>query len=151
MYKIYQIGNGETVDEIANLFKVDTDDLKKINGIEDNMTLTPGSFIIVPDLNVRKSIDEDYVDYTVKVGDTMYSISQKYNVDLLTLFKLNGLEESDYIYPDEIIKIPNTMNKIYITKKGDTIKTIEEKLNESIDKLNKDTIYVVEDQLIKLN
>lgn len=151
MYKIYQIGNGETVDEIANLFKVDTDDLKKINGIEDNMTLTPGSFIIVPDFNVRKSIDEDYVDYTVKVGDTMYSISQKYNVDLLTLFKLNGLEESDYIYPDEIIKIPNTMNKIYITKKGDTIKTIEEKLNESIDKLNKDTIYVVEDQLIKLN
>lgn len=151
MYKIYQIGMGEGLEDISKLFNVDINEIKKINGIKDNMTLTPGSFIIIPGSN-NQVLNEDYIDYLVKTGDTMYGIAKKYNVDVDTLLKLNGLEENDYIYPNDKIQIPNSMNNMYITKKGDTIKTLEEKLNSSIDKISaNNTIYLTEDQLIKLN
>lgn len=147
MYKIYQIQNGDTIDTIARLFNISKDELKRINGIKDNMMLMPGSFIIVPD-----QVQDDYIDYEVKKGDTMYGISKKYNVDLDTLFELNGLEKDDYIYPNEMIKIPNLMNSIYITKKGETIESLEKKLNTNIENLkNNNEIYLVEDQIIKLN
>ena len=154
MFKIYQISDGETLETIANKLNLDINELRKINGIGLNMNLVPGTFIIIPDNSyMYNSMNNDlnnYMNYTIKKGDTLYELSQKYNTDVNTLLQMNGLEQDDYIYPGETLMIPNMQNNIYVTKKGDTLNTLEEGTKKSIEELNKNNmIYVEENQIIK--
>ena len=64
--------------------------------------------------------------------------------------KLNGLEASSYIYPNQEILIPTKNYKFYITENGDTITSVAEKLNVNVlDLLNQnETLYLEDDQMI---
>ncbi len=144
MYKIYQVEMGETLASIADKLGTNVDTLKKINGINKDVMLMPGSYLIVP------AVDDRFIKYIVKKGDSIYSISQKNNVDPSLIIKINGLSENDYIYPNQEILIPNKEYKFYITKDGDTLATVADELKENvIDLLNKnESIYLLKDQLI---
>ena len=144
MYKIYQIEENETLDSIANKLGTSKDTLKEINGIIGEVLLIPGSFLIVP------MIDDRYKTYIVKEGDTIYSISKKYNVEPNMVLQLNGLEEDDYIYPNQNIKIPNNNYQFYVTKPGDNVIELEQNLNKDINELLKlnDNIYLEPNQMI---
>lgn len=144
MYKIYQVEMGETLVSIADKLGTDVDTLKKINGINKDVMLMPGSYLIVP------AVDDRFTKYIVKKGDSIYSISQKNNVDPSLIIKINGLNENDYIYPNQEILIPNKEYKFYMTKDGDTLTTVADELKENVvDLLNKnESIYLLKDQLI---
>ncbi len=66
------------------------------------------------------------VEYVVKKGDSLYTISKKYNINVEDLMKFNNLQSS-LIYPNQILFIPlnrNSNNLIidqYITKSGDKL------------------------------
>lgn len=47
-----------------------------------------------------------FMDYTVQRGDTLFSISQKYNVSWGTLAELNDLQAPFNLKKDQIIKVP---------------------------------------------
>lgn len=146
MYKVYQILEGETLEQIANKFGTTIDEIKKLNGYTETSFVRVGNYIIVP-----TGDDSSYTTYTVKRGDTMYNIARNYNFDPETLFQFNGLDAGDYIYPEQTILIPKN-KKIYITKDGDTLQSV---LNQSglslieFDKLN-ETIYLLPDQTMNL-
>ena len=101
MYRIYQIENETSLEEIANKFNTTTDNLKKINGINNSYYIQRGNYIIVPLLE-----NENFETYKVKQGDSMYAIAQKYNVNYNDLLDLNGLDKDEYIYPNQEILIP---------------------------------------------
>ena len=144
LYKIYQVELGESLETIASKIETDVETLKQINGINSDVSLMPGSFIIVP------MVDNRFKNYVVKKGDTIYAIAEKYNVDPKLLLKLNGIEEETYIYPEQKIIIPNSMYKFYITEKNDTIQKITDKTNKTIPELleTNETIFVEPDQTI---
>ena len=144
MYRIYQVEMGETLESIAKKLNTEVSNLKKINGINRNLTLRPGSYLIVP------ALDDRFTTYIVKQGDSIYNISKEYGVDPDLVLKINGLEKENYIYPNQEILIPNKNYKFYVTKQGDTIDSVAEDLNENvIDLLNKnETLYLEADQLI---
>ena len=150
MYQIYQVGPNENIDIIAKKIGIPSIELRRINGIGDTSNIIAGSYIIIPSMNnmsmntTDMTYMEDYNKYTVKTGDTMYGIAKNSNVDVDTLFTLNGLNKNDYIYPNQEIVIPN--KKTYITKENDTIEDIINRLNIDIDKIKK--LYVVTDQYI---
>ena len=54
------------------------------------------------DTKKNKKKKEKYTIYTVKVGDTLYSISQKYNIDLGQLKKHNGLRSNEISIGQEL-------------------------------------------------
>lgn len=145
MYKIYQVEYGDTLDIIAKKASTTVNELKRINGFNSNSDLVVGSLIIVP-----KEEENFFETYIVKQGDTIYSISQMYNVDGNTLMTLNGLNNSDYIYPNQEILIPNEDIDIYITKSGDTIENLTDFFNTDFNTLGDENskIFVLEDQLI---
>lgn len=139
MYKIYQVGN-ETLNDIAAKFNTTIEALEKLNGIQ---SVIPGSYIIIP--NTESS---DYTTYIVKQGDNLYAIARTYQVDYPTLLKINGLDENDYIYPDQKIMIPNS--KIYVTNEQEKISDILNKWNIKLDDIkNLGDLYLVKDQIIK--
>ena len=45
--------------------------------------------------------------YTVEIGDTLDTIAQRYNVSIISLFEVNGLDYSSYIFPGDTLLIPN--------------------------------------------
>lgn len=135
MYKIYQVQN-ETLEDIARKLNTTVDEIVRLNGTSN---ITPGSYIIVPS-------SRDFTTYIVKQGDNIYSIAKNNGVDYETLLKINGLDQNDYIYPNQEIIIPN--RNVYVTKENETIREVMNKLNMN-DIKNIEDLYLVKDQMIK--
>lgn len=145
MYRIYQVEYGDTIDSIARKTNTSPNNIKNINGFNNDSDLVVGSLIIVP-----KESNQLFETYRVKQGDSIYAIAKKYNVDPDTLLLLNGLNKDDYIYPNQEITVPNKDVVVYVTKEGDTIDGIINNLGIDADTFNKENerIFVLEDQLV---
>ena len=63
---------------------------------------------------------------------------------------MNGLEINEYIYPGQRLIVPKPGVKVYITKDGDTIKTVAEEIGTSDTSLivYNPNIYLLPEQLI---
>ena len=93
-----------------------------------------------------------YYTYEINKGDTLYQISKNYNVNTKLLAELNGLNIDDYIYPGQILLVPKKNISYYITKEGDSLKTVSDVFDISQNELieqNK-TIYLQSGQMIFL-
>ena len=89
-------------------------------------------------INEETKNNDNYFDYyTIKKGDNLYNIAKKYNVNPTLLATLNGLNLSDYIYPEQVIIISKSNFAYYITKEGDTLKLVAETFNTSENNLLK--------------
>ena len=67
----------------------------------------------------------DYV--TVQRGDTLYSISRRYNVPLREIIETNHLIPPYRLYVGQTLRMPNA--KYHIVKKGDTLYNISKRYN----------------------
>lgn len=145
MFRIYRIMQGDTLESISRQIGVNLDELKRINGIMGNPTLIPGTNLIVPNRE-----EETYITYIVKKGDSIYDIARRNNIDRRILLLINGLDEDDYIYPDEKLLIPKEGIGLYLTEEGDTISGIGENLSINLDDMLKmnDTVFLSPNQVI---
>lgn len=141
MYDIYQIKVGDTIQSLASAFNTTSEVLRRMN---PNSSFGVGSTIVVPKVN------EYFEMYNIQKGDSLYEIARKYNTDYNLLAMLNGLNTSDYIYPNTTILVPKKDVKYYITKENDTINTVNRLLNSDISRLlnQNNNIYLKEGQLI---
>lgn len=145
MYQVYTVKEGDTIDVIAQKFKVDPSMIYKINGFNIDYVPAMGSNVIVP---IGQNAYFDY--YTIKKGDNLYAIAREYNIDENLLAKLNGIDSSDYIYPGQTIIVPKNDAFIYITKEGDTLTSLSEMTGKTINDLMRQNvrIYLMPEQLI---
>ena len=74
-----------------------------------------------------------YIIYTVKKGDSLYSIANKYNTTVSEIINLNNLKNNN-LSINQQLKIPNK-NNFYIVKKGDSLYSIAKKFNTSIENI----------------
>lgn len=144
MYKIYEVQNGDTLASLATRLGVSPEVLATLNGLNISAILSPNSYIVVP------NGDNHFNKYIVKKGDVIYEIAKKYNVNPNQLLKLNGLNENEYIYPEQEILVPKPGTNFYVTSEGDTLNGITNALKVSADNIARQnsTIYLVPDQLI---
>ena len=70
--------------------------------------------------------------YTVKKGDTLYSISKKFNIRLESLKDVNKISDPLKLFPGMDIIIPGG----YTVEKGDTLYSIAKKYNTTVDELS---------------
>ncbi|REJ09646.1 3D domain-containing protein [Halobacillus trueperi] len=85
-------------------------------------------------------------EYKIDKGDTLWGISQKYDVSVQDLKTWNGLN-SNLIYPNQTLKVANesksstpssttsSNTSTYTVKSGDTLFAISQKFNISVDQL----------------
>ncbi|GAW93793.1 peptidoglycan DD-metalloendopeptidase family protein [Calderihabitans maritimus] len=59
--------------------------------------------------------------YRVKKGDTLWSIAQKYNLDLDLIVALNDLPADATIYAGQYLVLPYEPASVYVVKPGDTL------------------------------
>ncbi len=128
----YTVKQGDTLYQIASKYNLTVDELKKLNNLSSN-TLSIGQTLKIRN-TTNDIISEEYDYYTVKSGDTLYSIANKYNTTVDELKKLNNLT-SITLSVGTLLKIPMPYDNIYTVKKGDTLWSIAKENNTSVDKL----------------
>lgn len=78
-----------------------------------------------------------FTQYTVKNGDTLFNISQQYNVRWDLIAQVNSLSEPYVLHAGQQLKIPQATtskvpNKIYTIKSGDTLASIAKQFNITV-------------------
>ena len=143
MYDTYIIEKSDTIDTISSKFNTSPEIIYQLNGYI--LDIVPGYTLVVP------RVTSKYFDYyTVSKGDTLYKIANDNNIDADLLSQLNGINKSDYIYPNQTLLIPKAGSILYFTAVGDTLSEIAKGLNVSLDKLvsQNENIYLQPEQLI---
>ncbi len=142
----YIVKEGDTLLSIARAFYVRPIDLILENKLEDVYELSPGMELIIP-----VDMPLGFTSYTVKKGDSLYAISKSLgNITPTQLAEVNGLEINEYIYPGQRLIVPKPGVKVYITKEGDTIRTVAEEIGTDDKSLivYNPNIYLLPEQLI---
>lgn len=147
MYTIYQVKNGDTLASVASNFGISANNLSNLNGIMVGSVLTPGDFIVVPKSQVGNPY---FMEYVVKKGDNVYAIAKANNVNPSHLLRLNGLNDTDIIYPGQKIMVPRSGVMFYITGENDTFNDLIRFFGVNANEIAREngTIYLTGDQLI---
>ena len=128
----YIVKKGDTLYSISNKFGTTVDNIKKANNLVDN-TLSINQVLIIP-------VDKPPIDkslYSVKKGDTLYSIAKEFDTTVNDIIQLNELS-SNVLSIGQLLKIPSSsLDEVnaYIVKSGDTLYKIASSNNTTVDEL----------------
>lgn len=132
----YTVQSGDTLYGISKQFGVSVDELKRINNLTSN-TITKGEILKIPSTVTT-------IDYVVKKGDSLYSIAKRYNTTVKDITRLNNLTSNNLtvgqlliIAIDDNATSTPTTYKDYVVKKGDSLYSIANKNNITVDELKK--------------
>lgn len=154
---MYTVSSGDTLYSIARKYGISVDEIKKLNYFK-NDNLVVGQVIRIPEMyfDMDNTLLPNYTTYTVKKGDTLYSIAKNNNIDVSTLQKDNALTDNnltigqvlkirlkegqtleveecfgqDYIPSKDVSTTQN-----YTVKKGDSLYKIANNYNTSVTNL----------------
>jgi LysM repeat protein len=101
---------GETLSEIAERYGVSVQRLMQLNGLKDAKDLWAGSRIQVPGAGSASpsSSRSAAANYTVKPGETLSEIAERYGVSVQRLMQLNGLKDAKDLWAGSRIQVPGT-------------------------------------------
>ena len=94
----YKVKKGDNLYSIASAYNISVDEIKKLNNLDDEI-IKPGQTLkLQSNISPSSKGDNDKPKtspkkeyYKVKKGDTLYSISKKFNVNISELQKWNNL------------------------------------------------------------
>jgi len=109
--KVYHtVKKGETLTSIANKYGTSVEKIKKLNGLNTSL-IKSGQKLIVKEIKEKddenllsSNCEYDTVYYKVKKGDSLWRISEKFNIPISEIKKSNNLK-SDKITPGMSLKI----------------------------------------------
>lgn len=132
----YIVKNGDNLYSIARKFNTTVEDIKRLNNLTNN-NLSIGQKLII------KSIPSTIVDtntyYTVKKGDSLYSIALKYNMTANELKELNNLT-SNILSVGQRLRVNKNLpenSNTYKVVAGDSLYSIANKYNTTVAELKK--------------
>ena len=128
---IYVVKKGDSLWLIAKNYNTSVDEIKRLNNLSSN-TLSIGQKLKIPN-----AITSNEITYTVKKGDSLWLIANKYDTTVNAIKDKNGLT-SNNLSIGQILKIPSTTNYItYTVKKGDSLWLIAKNYNTSVNDIKK--------------
>lgn len=130
----YVVQKGDSLYSIANKLGTTVSELKKENNLTTN-TLQIGQVLRIPTKEIYEGEENVYI---VKKGDTLYSIAAANNTTVDELKKANNLT-SNILSTGQLLKIPSALlpESTYIVKKGDSLYSIANKYNTTVDELKR--------------
>ncbi|MDW8219771.1 MAG: LysM peptidoglycan-binding domain-containing protein [Bacteroidota bacterium] len=108
---VYRVKIGETLTMIAERYNVTTRDISRWNNLRGtfikpgmDLTIYPSS-IAKGDDNSQREEENAVETYTVKSGDTLYSIARRFNMSVEQLKKLNASLERNIVRLGQVLRI----------------------------------------------
>ena len=139
MENTYIVKKNDNLYDIAKEYNTTVGILKALNNLSSNI-LQVGQILKLPTSLVEETIPGDYLIYTIKKGDNLYSIAKNYNISLEELINFNQ-QGSTLLHIGEQLLIPinnQANNNIqYVIKPGDTLYNIAKRYNTNVDEIKK--------------
>ncbi len=150
-YLSYYVKSGDTLYSIAKRYDVSVDEIIKLNNLSNN-NLSIGQVLKIP-VSIMVP-DTNYDTYIVKSGDTLYSISKRFNISVDELIKINNLSGTN-LSVGQVLKVLKDDNDVlegkscygegyvpqqyvtYTVKRGDSLYLISKRYGVSVDELIK--------------
>lgn len=146
----YTVKKGDTLSEIAKEYGTTVDKIATLNNISNTNLIYVGQYLVIPttsNANVSTA-----TTYTVKNGDTLSGIANKFGTTYQKLAEINGISNPNKIYAGQVLKITgnsSNITKTYTVKSGDNLTKIAKQFNTTVDSLvskngikDKNKIYV---------
>lgn len=95
----YTVRSGDTLWVLAQRYGTTVDAIKSLNGLTSNI-LNIGQVLKIP-----TPTDYNYFEYTVRSGDTLWVLAQRYGTTVAAIKSLNGLT-SDLLSIGQVLLIP---------------------------------------------
>lgn len=96
----HTVGAGETLYSISRIYGIKVEELIAMNGIMNNQ-IQPGQRLLV---KKTQGAEAGSVKHTVQAGETLYSISKRYNVTVSSIKSINNLT-SDSLTIGQVLEI----------------------------------------------
>lgn len=151
---MYTVVKGDSLYKIAQKYNTTVDEIVKLNNLKST-NLSIGQILRIPEMyiNYDETNIPEFINYTVKKADNLYSIAKNNNVSIDTIKKDNALT-SNNLYVGQVLKIridkeeieecfgeeyvsPETISINYTVKKGDNLYTISKAYNTSVEEIKK--------------
>lgn len=150
----YTVKSGDSWWAIANRYGMEMNALAQLNGKTINDVIHPGQVIRVADKGEGQSVSSKVNTtpaqpkpaqpanntqyYTVRYGDSFWSIANKYGVNMYTLAANNGLSINSVIHPGQRLKVSGNaqaIQKVHYVRWGETLSGIAAQMNTSVSHL----------------
>ncbi len=145
---MYTVKRGDSLYNIARRYNTTVDEIKKLNYLTSNL-LSIGQVLRIPETYTEEEKLPSYTNYTVKKGDSLYSIAKKYGITVNEIMQDNGLKNYNLSIGQNLkirtnettdiveecfgeVDIPTSTEKTYTVKKGDSLYSIAQKFNTSV-------------------
>ena len=102
-YFEYVVRSGDTLWLLAQRYHTTVDAIIHLNGLPDN-NLSIGQILKIPSASTMPA---PYFDYTVRAGDTLWQLAQRFGTTVDAIKNLNGLN-SDTLQIGQVLRIPNS-------------------------------------------
>ena len=149
-YTNYIVKSGDSLYSIAKKNNISVDVIKDYNNLSSNL-LSIGQVLKIPEK--VEALPNEFITYTVKSGDSLYSIAKNNNISVDDLKELNNLS-SNLLSIGQVLKIKETediinpnikecfgndytppLYTLYTVKSGDNLYSIARKYNTNVDDL----------------
>lgn len=127
-YKTHKVKQGESIESIAKTYKVTPFDIIALNP-DAKTNLEPNIVLVIPKSKILETPIEteikkllNYVTHKVKRKETLFSISQKYNIEIEDIKKHNKRLYSEGLKKGDRIQIPKFGIVKSTTNLGNTLK-----------------------------
>ena len=148
----YIVKKGDSLYAIARVYNTTVQEIQKLNNLKSN-ALSIGQELKIPEnyVNDASANLPTYINYTVKKGDSLYSIAKRYGITTDTIIKDNALK-NNLLSIGQNLKIRTKEESIveecfgnespdknieYIVKKGDSLYSIAKKYNTDVSTIMK--------------
>ena len=152
---LYVVKSGDSLWSISKKYGISVNDLKKLNGLNNNL-LSVGQVLKI------SGVPENFKDiYVVKSGDTLYGIASKYNISVDELKRYNNLSnnllsvgQQLFVPVGQMVEdVIETNYDTYIVKSGDSLYSISSLFNTNPSELRRinnlsNDILIVGQQLL---
>ncbi len=144
----YVVRSGDTLWQLAQRYNTTVDAIKSLNGLtSDNLSI--GQVLRIPTTGASS---ESYFEYTVRSGDTLWLLAQRYGTTVAAIQNLNGLSGSN-LNIGQILKIPSAGATPapyfeYTVRSGDTLWLLAQRYGttvaaiKSLNGLNSDILNI---------
>lgn len=135
------VSSGDSLWSLASKYDTEVRIIKEINYIESDL-LSINDTLLIPLSKMKTNNFIPYEMHIVSEGDTLWSISNKYNIPLKDLLRINSLNKTSYLQLGQQLTIGNKnihrnieskkRTILYSVKQGDNLYKISELFDVSI-------------------
>jgi len=153
---VYKVKSGDNLWNISRKYGVSVEVIIDVNNLRDKDLLSLGQKLEIPAIgggvsNSKQKQEPTIITYTVVKGDTLWSISQRYDVKMRSIISVNNLKEISRLSIGQKLKLPITNMDIakaegydqeaaaeeiiYYVKKGESLWSISREYNVKLESI----------------